>query len=109
MMLAQQRPHALKTQRCYVNADSLRLIGNISNISRAGLYSDHLERLTVSVEGAEPLYAELRLPNTVGWDVGQKVLVMIIPAAPEAKWDVMSPNSVGATSSEPASSPLGAR
>jgi len=84
-----------------VNTDSLRLVGNISDVSRSGLYSDQMERVTVSVEGAEPLYAELRLPNTVGWGVGQKVLVMIIPAAPEAKWNVMTSKSVNTTSSEP--------
>jgi len=83
-----------------VNTDSLRLVGNISDVSRRGLYSDQMERVTVFVEGAEPLYAELRLPNTVGWGVGQKVLVMIIPAAPEAKWDVTS-KPVNTTSSEP--------
>jgi hypothetical protein len=84
-----------------MNTDSLRLMGNISDVSRRGLYPDQMERVTVSVEGAEPLYAELRLPNTVGWGVGQKVLVMIIPAAPEAQWNVMTPKPVNPTSSEP--------
>ena len=46
-----------------MSTSSVRLAGNISEISRAGLYSDSRERVTVSVEGAEPLYAELRLPN----------------------------------------------
>ena len=84
-----------------MNTESLRLVGNISDVSRRGLYSDQMERVTVSVEGAEPLYAKLRLPNTVGWGVGQKVLVMIIPAAREAKWDVMTSNPVNTTPSEP--------
>lgn len=67
----------------FVNTHDLRLVGNISDISRAGLYGDHQERVTVSVEGAEPLYAELRLPNHARWVLGQKVLVVIIPASPE--------------------------
>ena len=66
----------------FVNAH-LRLAGNVSEISRPGLYSDHEEWVTVSVEGAEPLYAELRLPNHARWVLGQKVLVLIIPTSPE--------------------------
>jgi hypothetical protein len=67
----------------FVNTHNLRFVGNISDISRPGLYEDHQERVTVSVEGAEPLYAELRLPNLAGWVVGQKVLVVIVSASPE--------------------------
>jgi hypothetical protein len=37
----------------------------------------------VSIEGAEPLYAELRLPNQPGWALGQRVVVMIMPDLPE--------------------------
>jgi hypothetical protein len=62
-----------------VNTDSLKLTGNISEISRPGLYLDSVERVTVLVEGAEPLYAELRLPNQPGWRLGQKVVVTIGP------------------------------
>jgi hypothetical protein len=58
-----------------MNTCSLMLIGNISEISRAALYGDYRDRVTVYVEGAEPLYAELRLPNEQGWTVGQKVMV----------------------------------
>jgi hypothetical protein len=60
-----------------MNAPSVKLTGNISEISRAGLYMDRVERITVCVEGAEPLYAELRLPNVSGWTIGQKVVVTI--------------------------------
>jgi len=70
-----------------VSTSSVRLAGNISEISRAGLYSDRRERVTVSVEGAEPLYAELRLPNDQGWSVGQKVMVAIVPADSGEGWD----------------------
>ena len=68
-----------------MNTQDVRLAGNISDISRAGLYGDEQERVTVSVEGAEPLYAELRLPNRMGWEVGQRVLVVITPAAQEGR------------------------
>jgi hypothetical protein len=60
-----------------MNSGSLRLVGNVSEISRAGLYCDRQERVTVSVRGAEPFYAELRLPNQHGWMVGQSVVVTI--------------------------------
>jgi hypothetical protein len=63
------------------------MTGNITEVSRPGLYLDHQERVTVSVEGAEPLYAELRLPNEQGWSVGQKVMVTIAPADPKGAWD----------------------
>jgi hypothetical protein len=64
--------------------ESLRLVGNISEISRGGLYFDSQERITISVEGAEPLYAELRFPNKQGWAVGQKVVVVIVPTGSDA-------------------------
>jgi hypothetical protein len=60
-----------------MNTGSLQLTGRISEISRPGLYLDSVERVTVLVEGAEPLYAELRLPNRPGWRVGQQVVVTI--------------------------------
>lgn len=40
-----------------MNAASVKLNGGISEISRPGLYIDHVERVTVLAEGAEPLYA----------------------------------------------------
>jgi hypothetical protein len=64
---------------------SLKFSGYVVEISRPGLYQDELERITVSVEGAEPLYAELRLPNTMQWSVGQKVVVMIMAPSAETK------------------------
>jgi hypothetical protein len=65
----------------------LKLTGNISEISRGALYADSQERITVSVEGAEPLYAELRLTNRQGWAVGQKVMVVIVPASSVDSWE----------------------
>ena len=64
-----------------MNTQNVRLDGRIGNISQSFLYGDRQERITVEVEGAEPLYAELRLPNQHGWRVGQKVLVVIMPVA----------------------------
>jgi hypothetical protein len=58
---------------------SVSLIGNVSEISRSRLYEDQRERITVAVEGADQLYAELRLPNDKGWTLGQKVTVIIEP------------------------------
>ena len=71
-----------------MNIASLRLLGHVAEISRPGLYQDKLERVTVSVEGAEPLYAELRLPNTMRWRIGQKVVVMIMAASAETEWRI---------------------
>ena len=73
-----------------MSASSVRLVGNISEISRAGLYSDRRERVTIAVEGAEPLYSELRLPNDQGWTVGQKVMVTIRPADYGDAWDAIT-------------------
>jgi hypothetical protein len=66
-------------RRCLVNAHTVKLAGNVSEI-RPGLYWDKREQVTVSVQGAEPLYAELRVPNDVGWKLGQKIMVTITPA-----------------------------
>jgi len=49
--------------------------------------SDNQEQVTVSVEGAEPLYAEIRIPNKQGWRLGQKVVVMIAPVSADDGWD----------------------
>jgi hypothetical protein len=72
-----------------MNDGNLRLVGNISEISRAGLYCDRQERVTVYVRGAEPLYAELRLPNQQGWTVGQRVVVTIAVADSDESWEVI--------------------
>jgi hypothetical protein len=66
-----------------VNGHNVRLAGSVSEVSRPGLYSDQRERVTVFVQGAEPLYAELRVPNDQGWILGQKVTVTIDVSAPE--------------------------
>lgn len=60
----------------------LVLVGCITEVSNPDSYSDQEERVTVSVDGAEPLYSELRLPNTYGWTLGQRVVISIVPAGP---------------------------
>lgn len=66
--------------------ETLRLAGSVTEVSRRGLYLDERERITVAVEGAEPLYAEIRIPNTQGWVLGQKlVLIMAVNAASYAR------------------------
>jgi hypothetical protein len=67
--------------RCVMSSTSLRLIGNVSDICQPVYSSDNHEQVTVFVEGAEPLYAEIRIPNKQGWRVGQKVVVMIAPVS----------------------------
>jgi hypothetical protein len=73
-----------------MNIGSLQLTGRISEISRSGLYLDGVDRVTVRVEGAEPLYAELRVPNRPGWSVGQEVAVTIGVTASGQAGDVPS-------------------
>lgn len=65
--------------------NGMRLAGEVSEISRSGLYADHQERVTVLVEGGDPLYAELRVPNEQGWSIGQKVVVTVIAAEWEGR------------------------
>jgi hypothetical protein len=64
-----------------VNLDTLKLAGNVVEVSRAALYPDEQERITVWVEGAEQLYAEIRVPNQPGWVVGQRVVLVIVPTS----------------------------
>jgi hypothetical protein len=71
-------------------AKTLRLTGNVRDISRSELYLDHKERITVAVEGAEPLYAELRLPNVHGWVVGQQVVLVIATVSQGNAWESLT-------------------
>ena len=75
---------APKDRRFFVIAHTVKLAGNVSEI-HPGLYLDNREHVTVSVQGAEPLYAELRVPNDVGWKLGQKVMVTIASADTDEK------------------------
>jgi hypothetical protein len=69
-----------------VPIETLRLAGSVTEVSRRGLYLDERERITVAIEGAEPLYAEIRVPNTQGWVLGQKLmLIMVVNATSYAR------------------------
>lgn len=69
---------------------TLRMSGNISEISRGELYLDQQERVTVAVDGAEPLYTELRLPNVHGWIVGQRVVLVITTVSQGNAWESLT-------------------
>jgi hypothetical protein len=51
----------------------------VTDVLHRGLRPDQPEYVTFLVEGAEPLWAEIRLPNTHGWRVGERVSIAIIP------------------------------
>jgi len=71
---------SIRKNEVLMNGVAVKFSGNVTDISRSGIYEDKVERVTVSVLGAEPLYAELRVPNKEGWQVGQRVTVTIAPA-----------------------------
>jgi hypothetical protein len=71
---------SIRKNEVLMNGVAVKFSGNVTDISRSGIYEDQVERVTVSVLGAEPLYAELRVPNKEGWQVGQRVTVTIAPA-----------------------------
>jgi hypothetical protein len=75
----------MQIARHVVNIRAVQLVGNISETSQGRLYEDHRERVTVLVEGADPLYSELRVRNDQGWRVGQRVMVTIVPASSAEK------------------------
>lgn len=70
--------------------EGLLLMGRIVELSRGGLYVDRQERVTLQVHGAEPLYAELRLPNNRSWTIGQELLISIVPARSRRVQEVVS-------------------
>ena len=57
--------------------DVLASIAGAFSIGFSKLYA--VGEYTVLAEGAEPLYAEIRLPNLSRWTVGQRVVVTIDP------------------------------
>ncbi len=73
--------HFPKTQhvRCNVIDSGLKFTGIVTQILPANVYFDQ-ERLTVTIEGGEPLYAELRIPNTHKWILGQRLTITILAA-----------------------------
>jgi hypothetical protein len=50
----------------------------IRGVSTRDYHPDQDELVTFSVEGAEPLWAELRIQNRHGWAVREKVAISIV-------------------------------
>jgi hypothetical protein len=61
-----------------VHEKKLLLAGRVTEVSRLG-FSPQPELVTFSVDGAEPLWSEVRVPNEHGWAVGDRVLISIEP------------------------------
>jgi hypothetical protein len=59
-------------------AKKLLLDGRVTEVLHRGLQPDQPQYVTIFVEGAEPLWAEIRLPNKHGWKVGERVSISII-------------------------------
>ncbi len=65
------------SRTCPMARKEVVLRGSVTDVSRPGIYPgvrnlegfirEADERVTFSVEGAEPLWAELRIPNKHGW------------------------------------------
>jgi len=51
------------------------LSGRVTDVSRSIGYA---EQVTFTVEGAIPLWAEVRLPNSHGWVVGDQLSISIV-------------------------------
>lgn len=54
------------------------LSGVVTSVSTVGYSSDKREHVTFSVDGAEHLWAEFRVPNNHGWTVGDKVAISVV-------------------------------
>lgn len=62
-----------------VNEDKRVLLsGVVTSVSTVGCPSDKREHVTFAVDGAEPLWAEFRVPNNHGWTVGDKVAISVV-------------------------------
>ena len=61
----------------------LVLVGSVTEVIHSGFNPGQQDQVTLSVEGAQPLWAELRLPNKHGWAMGQRVVITIAPAGQE--------------------------
>ena len=54
------------------------LCGHVTDVSRPRFGLDCDELVTFTIDGATPLWAELRLPNRHGWVVGERVSISIV-------------------------------
>jgi hypothetical protein len=55
------------------------LSGSVTDVSRPRAESDG-EQVTFAIDGAVPLWAEVRVPNRHGWAVGDRVSISIVSA-----------------------------
>lgn len=56
----------------------MTLSGRVTDVSRPRVGLDCGEQVTFAVDGAVPLWAEVRLPNSHGWVVGDLLLISIV-------------------------------
>jgi hypothetical protein len=57
---------------------SMLLFGVVSEVCSPGYGSVRREYVTFSVAGAEPLWADFRVPNDHGWTVGDAVAISVV-------------------------------
>jgi hypothetical protein len=53
------------------------LRGTVTDVSSPRYGLDCSEQVTFSIDGAEPFWAEVRLPNQHGWVVGDRLSISI--------------------------------
>ena len=56
------------------------LSGSVSDVSRPRVESGYGEQVTFAIDGAVPLWAEVRVTNRHGWAVGDRVSISIVSA-----------------------------
>ena len=71
-----------------MNGKKVVLSGAVAEVSRPGIHTlsrssggltvDQDEQVTFLIEGAVPLWAELRIPNNHRWIVGDRVAISIV-------------------------------
>jgi hypothetical protein len=62
-----------------VNEDKMILLnGVVTEVSNPGYGAAPQDYVTFSVDGAEPLWAEFRVPNNHGWKVGDAVAISVV-------------------------------
>jgi hypothetical protein len=60
------------------NKKEIVLSGSVTDVSRQCVDLHYGEQVTFAIEGAVPLWAEVRVPNNRGWVVGDRVSICIV-------------------------------
>ena len=60
--------------------EEIVLSGSVTDICHPRMTSEYGEQVTFAIDGAVPLWAELRVPNRHGWVVGDRVSISIVSA-----------------------------